>query len=124
AAGYAPSSGTITLVPSGVVIQGPGSVTRPGTLTLTIYTAQLSGDGLNTPVIPEALAGGGSLIVSLHNSDPTIGSVSSSVIISPGTNNSTTLFVPLAAGSTTVSLDQPTGWTTPSQLTTLNIKVQ
>jgi len=122
ASGYSPSSGTVTLVPSGVVILGSTSVTRPGTLTLTIYTAQL--DASNNPVAPQALAGGASLIVSLHNSNPTIGSVSSSVIISPGTSSSTTLFVPLAAGVTTVSLDQPTGWTTPTEWTSLSITVQ
>jgi hypothetical protein len=125
APGYNPASATaISFVPSGIVIFGPGNCIScnvslaGGAQQMTIYTAQLTGDGLNTPVEPEALAGGVSLTVALQNSNANAGSVPGSVIISPNTSSTQVLFTPKQSGlSTTVSIVNPTGWTLPSMWT-------
>ena len=123
APGYGPGTDTVTMVPSGIVILGPGSVSLAGgPQSLTVFTAQLSAS--NVPVVPQALAGGASLTVSLTNSPGVAGSVPASVTVAAGASSTTALFTPLVAGiSTTVSVVQPSGWTVPTALTSLGISV-
>ena len=123
APGYGPGTDTVTMVPSGIVILGPGSVSLAGgPQSLTVFTAQLSAS--NVPVVPQALAGGASLTVSLTNSPGVAGSVPASVTVAAGASSTTALFTPLVAGiSTTVSVVQPSGWTVPTTLTSLGISV-
>jgi hypothetical protein len=125
APGYGPgTANSIALVPSGIVILGPSSVSLAGgPQSLTVFTAQLSAS--NAPVVPQALAGGASLTVSLTNSPGVAGSVPVTVTIAPGTDGSFPLFTPLVSGSsTTVSVVQPSLWTLPTSLTSLGIFVQ
>jgi hypothetical protein len=92
--------------------------------TFTVSTAQLSTDGLNTPVAPQYLAGNVSLNVSLTNSNPAIGTLNGSsnstvtVTIAPGTTGTNVSFTSTATGSTLVSVTQPSGYTTPANFPT------
>jgi hypothetical protein len=125
ASGYGAGTGTIYLAPSGIVILGPSNVTLSGgPQNITMYTAQLSTDGTNTPVNPQALAGPSSLTVTLNDTNRGVGTVPASVVISPGANSSVFQFTPVAAGSTSISVVQPNGWTTPNTYTQVGIFVQ
>jgi hypothetical protein len=129
APGYGPGTANVTMMPSGIVILGPGgssatiNVPKSGTPpVLTVYTAQLS--ALNSPAIQQSLAGGAPLTVSLTNFNAIAGTVPATVIITPGTYSSNVLFTPSAVGgSTTVSVVQPGGWTLPTTWTSLGINV-
>src|SRR5581483_10083193 len=118
--GFTAGIGTITMVPSGVVISGPSNIgaggfqtsTISGTTKITVYTAQLDGSGnyLNT----QALAGGLNVTVNLSNSNSSVGSLaSSSLPITPGTDRTSTTFTPLNVGSTTITAGVPSGFSTP-----------
>ena len=123
APGYADGLGSVDLVPSGIVILGSGVVNlSSGGQTMQIFTARL--DATNAPINPQALAGGAALTVTLHSSDPTVGSLPGTVQIAPGTPSSNVTFTPHAVGTTTLSVDQPAGWTLPTALTTLGVVVQ
>jgi len=122
ATGYSQGTGTVDLAPSGVVITGPTTVELSGgPQGLSVITAYL--DSTGAPVNPQALAGGPSLAVTLHNSNSAAGTVPGTVTITPGNNSATATFTPLGAGITTVSVDQPAGWTIPTSLTHLTITV-
>jgi hypothetical protein len=129
APGYGPgTANSIALVPSGIVILGPGGSPAPINVSvsgsapvLTVYTAQLNAS--NGPVAPQSLAGGAPLTVSLTNLPGSAGTVPATVTIAPGDSSTAFLFTPVAAGSTTVSVVPPAGWTTSTALTSLGITV-
>ncbi|HEY1240402.1 MAG TPA: Ig domain-containing protein, partial [Bryobacteraceae bacterium] len=127
ASGYGNGQGTVTFAPSGIVILGPNQCiacsfsVAGGAQQLTVFTALLNG---TSPVAPQALAGGTSVSVTLHNSTPAAGALGSSTVTITGGNQSNVVtFTPAAPGGTQVSVDQPTGYTTPSSLTLVGITV-
>ncbi len=125
APGYGSGTDTVILAPSGIVITGPSRVSLSGgAQALTVYTGLLSTDGSNTPQNPQNLAGQAPLTVTIGNSNPAAGTLPSSVTIAPGTGSSQIAFVPASQpSSTTISVTQPSGYTTPNQLTSLAITV-
>jgi hypothetical protein len=122
ATGYGSATDTVTLAPSGVIIEGQGetatgvisvSASTGGPRTLTIYTYYLSTDGNYTPQQKgnEALAGNVPLSVMIANSNSGAGTLSSSsVSIAGGSSSGTVTFTPLSTGTTTISETQPAGW--------------
>jgi hypothetical protein len=128
APGYNPRTGTVFLAPSGVVIEGPSGsfpFSAPvggGNRTLTVSTALLNA-GLGF-VSTQPLAGGLSLPVILGNTHSAFGTVTSPVTIAGGSDNATSQFTPVAAGSTTISVTQPSGYSLPSSRTTVTANVQ
>jgi hypothetical protein len=118
ASGYATVTDTVTLAPSGIVITGPLSVSLAGgPQSMIVYTNLLSNDGTNTPLYAQNLAGQTPLKVAIGNSNNQAGTVASSVTISPGTNSSPLTFTPASQpATTTISVTQPAGYTTPNQL--------
>ena len=122
APGYGTANGTETLTPSGIVIQGPGgqfgnvfpfnTPLSAGDQPLSVSTAQLDSSGNFVQVQP--LAGTASLTVSLTNSTPATGTVPATATIAPGdAANGTAIvqFHPLKTGSTTIGVNQPSGYT-------------
>jgi len=117
---------SVTLTPSGIVVFPLASTTMAngGSSSFGVSTAQLSVDGLNTPQSQQNLAGNLSLTVALTNSNPTIGKLNGSasatvnIAIAPGTSVTNVSFTPTASGSTTVSVTQPPGWSTPANFPT------
>jgi hypothetical protein len=135
AAGFKSGSGTETLTPSGIVIQGPGGQSglipfntplSGGDKPLSILTAQLDASGNFVQAQP--LAGTASLTILTSNSNSATGTVSSTATILPGNtaNGTTTVqFHPVAVGSTTITAAQPFGYTVPADGTgSLKINVQ
>ncbi len=123
APGYGPGTGTVDLVPSAVIVVGPSTIQfSGGPVALAVTTAYLSASGV--PVAQQSLAGGAPLLVNLGNTNPGTGTVPATVTIAPGTNVVSATFTPVAAGTTSISAQQPAGWTTPSSMAQWNITVQ
>ena len=145
--GHRDRTATVTLTPSGVMITpaayGPPDereVLQPeapevpprfatslahGIVPLVVWTAQLDPStkrGADITVQP--LRAGLSLNVLLRNTNPAIGTVDSSVVIEGGSEHAPTQFTPLSAGSTVISVDTPSGFTTPSNATRVTAFVQ
>ena len=91
---------------------------------MSVYTVQLSTDGMNTPVAYQSLAGGPALSITLHNSNRGAGTVPGYAFLDHNTSSGTFLFTPVGAGTTVVSLDQPTGFTTPRMYSSVTMIVQ
>ena len=125
ATGYGSGTDTVTLAPSAIIIVGPGGLpggstvsSSAGAQTLTVITDQLSTDGQDTPSPStiQPLAGNVPLTVLLSNNATGAGTLSSaSVNIAGGSSSGTVTFTPEATGIATISVGQPTGFTTPSQ---------
>ena len=123
AAGYAPPTATVYFAPSGVVIFGYSTVSLTGgAKTFTLYPVYLDAT-TGAPIDSQMLAGGLSLTVPLTSSNPSVGTVPSTVSISGGSSNGDVVFTPVATGFTTVSVTQPAGWATPSAFTTQTVQV-
>ncbi len=142
--GYLSRTGTISLAPSGLVVVGPltlpegqlirsdaaggarqhGFVTslRAGSPTpLSVYTVQLDPTSHRSADISiQALRPGMSVTVDLKSTNSSVGTVGSPVTIEPGSDHGVTVFTPLAAGSTVISLLTPEGFAESSNDTTLN----
>ncbi len=120
----------ISLLPSGVVISGPNGFIlnpfthQPATVTiplaggpkaLIVQVGPVNPDG--TFLGPEALAGQ-AVTIQLTNSNPSIGTVPTSVVLQPGNDSVSFSFTPLAKGNTTVGVTQPAGFTAPTHAAT------
>ena len=123
AAGFGSATGTVTLAPSGFVIQGPGPLGTPSFLTTTgapttainVLSARLDAATHNV-VDTQAVAGGTSVNVNVTSSLTSVGTITTSpVTISGGFILGTTQFQPATAGSTTLSVVTPAGFTASAQ---------
>ncbi len=115
--GYASGQGIVTLAPSGIVIVGPGGIgsdkftttTQLGTTPISATTVLLD-QALNY-LAKQAVAGGTSVNATLSSSLQSVGSFNPSVVtIAGGTDTGTTAFQPAGAGTTTLSVNVPTGF--------------
>ena len=123
--GYSPATGIVALAPSGVVIAGASNITIPlsgGAISLAVKVGYL--DATGAPVAEQVLAGGPNLVVTLQNTTPATGTVPGTVTITAGTSAKTATFTPAHVGTTTVSVQPPPGWPTPTSLTQVGITVQ
>jgi hypothetical protein len=134
APGYSKRRGTITMVPSGLVVVGPltlpeGQLLRPeadggarqhgfvtrlqaGSAThLSVYTVQLDPTSHRSADISiQALRAGMSVTVDLKSTNSSVGTVGSPVTIVPGSDHAVTQFTPRATGSTVISVVTPEGF--------------
>ena len=129
APGYTSRTASVGLAPSGIVIAGPFGFGFPlstnvgaGPQPVTVFTALLD-PATNGYVASQPLAGGMTLSVSLTNSNPAVGTVTTPVTISANSDNGVAQFNPLAVGQTTIAVVQPAGYTTPSNNTVLTVRV-
>lgn len=129
ASGYQTKTASVPLYPSGVVITGPFGLGNPllaslsgGPRVVTLFTAILN-PGSRAYLANQPLAGGLSLSVALNNSNPAVGTVTTPVAITGGSESGTAQFTPLSVGTTNISVVTPTGYSTPSQFTTLEARV-
>jgi hypothetical protein len=125
APGYVTSTGTLTLVPSGVIIYGTlgaSGITASagGAVTINVSTAKLDPAGI--AVLP--LAGGQTITASLSSSDTNVGTVPATASITGGADTATFAFTAKAAGSTVLSVGTPSGYTTPAQFISITAQVQ
>jgi hypothetical protein len=115
--GYATSIGTVTLGPAGFIIAGPGGIgvanftPQTTTTTITVYPALLS----SSPPTVQALAVGQSASVTVTSSNTAVGTVNPTTLsFSGGSSSNTTTFTSGSGGSTTLSVNTPMGFSTPS----------
>jgi hypothetical protein len=129
APGYATSTGTLTLVPSGLIIYGPNGlgsgiiVNAGGTAAVNISTVQLDPSTGHVNGI-QPLAGGRTITASLSSSDTNIGTVPATASIAGGTDTGAATFTAKAAGATILSVGAPAGYATSAQFTTITAQVQ
>lgn len=83
-----------------------------GTLTVYTYNGQYVGPSAGTVNVPAT------------SSNTTAGTVASPLVFAPGTSSVNLFFTPLATGSSTLSLQTPTGFSTPSQYEAATATVQ
>jgi hypothetical protein len=119
ASGYINGNSTVTLAPSAFVVDGgngPGAsiITAEGAVTNVTVTPYFLNSGV--PSQPQAVAGGTTALVSLAVGNSTYGSASPLSLSFSGANTSQTshFTAGLTAGSTSITLTEPTGFTAPS----------
>jgi hypothetical protein len=128
--GFGSAIGTVTLSPSGFVEVGPGGLgvanfttsTASLSSTVTIFSAIL--DGATNFVAVQSVAGGSSVNVNVTSSKTAVGTVSPSTVnVAGGTSSADTQFQPLSAGTATISVGVPAGFSAPAQDTALTATV-
>jgi hypothetical protein len=138
--GYGTATGTVTLAPSGIFIfnqsggglavHGPNGVGLVSFETASIFrnsvyiaVATLDSGG-NIADATQYLAGGLSVNVKVANSNPAVGKLSPLTVTIPGGfQGASTTFQPLAAGTTTITVDTPAGFSTPARFTAVPVGV-
>ena len=131
ASGFGTGTGTITLGPSGFIISGPNlgldfSTNTATTVGVLVYPVLLTPTGGVTAI--QSVAGGLSFNVNVTATDippaSGVGTLNpSQLTIAAGANYAASTFQPLTAGSTTLAVVQPSGFTTPNQYTSLKATV-
>jgi hypothetical protein len=125
APGYPTRTLTVPLTPSGVVLIGPlgagfpflsASLSGGSTAPIFVTMAQLD-PSTNAYVTTQQLAGGKTLSITLNNQSSAIGTVVSPVSITGGNDTVVSPFTPFSLGQTIITVNQPAGFSTPSNLT-------
>ncbi len=120
--GYASSSFTVTLAPSGLVLVGPngigadfGVLMSNGNVALTATTSVLDSITLMPTVVSESVRGGFSVMATATSSASDVAVLQdSSVMIAGGASGTSVVMIPTGPGSTTISLSVPDGFSTPT----------
>jgi hypothetical protein len=119
AVGYSNGTGTVTIDPSGFYLQTANisTTTFSGNTTVAVGAARLNPLTLNV-VQSQAVRGGLSPVsVAVSSSNPTVGTIVGSPVNFASTDSTKSVsFDPVNAGTTTISLTPPAGFSTPSNL--------
>jgi hypothetical protein len=121
APGYISGTSTVTVLPAGFFLGYPFTSFSTTTLStptgLNVYTSALDPTTLNPSYnYLEVSPGVAPFNVSFTNSTPAVGTLSaSSVTFNPGDNQHSVTFQPVSAGTDTITLVTPAGFTTASQ---------
>jgi hypothetical protein len=129
APGFASSTGTVALSPSGVIFARSGSgvsqvrtTTGAGKQELAVYSVLLDSE-LNV-IHPQPVASGLNVSVEITNSEKTVGSIGPSVLtIKSGAAFANMEFQPLSAGETVLSMVPPQGFSSPAQFARVAVSV-
>ncbi len=85
---------------------------------LVVYTAYLDqSTKRSADITVQELRAGFSVKVAIANSDPTVAAVDSSIVLYGGAESTPVLYRPLKEGTTTISVNAPQGFETPSNAT-------
>jgi hypothetical protein len=126
APGYTSDAGTVTVDPSGFVFITDTLTTTAGAANSAVRVDlyRLHPTTLNT-VVNQDLRGGLTASVGVTSANPAVGTiVNGTVVFSPGDSFRTTAaFDPQAAGTTTINLTQPPGFSIPSNLQQIGVVV-
>ncbi len=131
APGYQPASATATLTPSGFILNSPSGAGASFNAVvgvnsnLSVSPVQLDGAG-NIVSTSQVLRGGISASVDVTAGPPSVGVIGNSPAVLQGgsASSSTVLFQPLSVGSSTISISQPSGYSTPAVDTQLTATVK
>ncbi len=122
APGYNPAVATVTLTPSGFQLNGPSGTGANFTATLgtspalSVSLVQLDASGnVLTPSTSEVLRGGATVSVTINSGTTATGTISGNpAVIQPGTTTSSSVtFSTKAAGTSLLTVTQPSGFITP-----------
>ncbi len=120
APGYNSETSTITLNPSGFIINSPGSFSTTvgaANTTLTIVPARLDPFFLNYQATQQLRPGIGPVNVTVTSGNTAVGTITVSPVVFNGAdspNSMTTAFDPLAAGTSVIVVQGPAGFQTAS----------
>ncbi|MEI6915934.1 MAG: hypothetical protein WCL39_12430, partial [Armatimonadota bacterium] len=122
ASGYSDAISSATVTPSGFMFSRPGDFSI-GFLypdkTIEVMAYRLATGTLSLSS-PQSVRGGLDLSISVTSSNELVGSLLTNPILFVANQvSNTTLFHPLAVGRTTLGIVQPSGFSTPSTLTTI-----
>jgi len=131
APGWVSGAIQVALGPSGFVLISPngvgqnfGTTTTSGNTTLNVLPYLLDPTNNNAPLQNQALAGGLLESVYVGSSQTGVGTiVGSPVSISGGSTSGNVYFQPVGVGVTTLTLIEPSGFSSPSSGATLNADV-
>jgi len=120
--GFASSSFNVTLAPSGFVLEGPNGVGQDfgtelinGNVTLTVRAAVLDPNTLNPTLVYEAVRGGFSATVNVSSNNLSAATIAGTPLgVNAGDAGGTITLQPVAAGTATISLTTPAGFTGPA----------
>jgi hypothetical protein len=130
ASGFGNSTNSLTLGPSGVIIAGPNGIGATSFSTTSgaansdigVYSALLTSSLAFSAIQP--IRGGLSISVPVTSSATSVGTISTSpVTIGSGSSFANTQFHPISSGNATLSVGTPSGFSTPSQFTSVSANV-
>jgi hypothetical protein len=126
---FAPSTGTVTLTPSAIVIRGPSSIpkfiTTPRSSPAPIRLTAVRLNASLKIAEEQFVAGGVSVPVDVISSRTAVGTIGDShQEIKGGTNAAVVMFKPSAEGNTDLSVVVPGGFSTPAEFATVTAEVQ
>jgi hypothetical protein len=120
APGFTSSTQSDSVAPSGIVIAGANGFVFPDNISLaagpapiTISAAVLDPSTNGVVDTSQSLAPGQTVSVSVSNSNTAAGTLPSPVTFAGGNASATANFTPKAQGSSTLTVGQPSGFTTP-----------
>ena len=130
ATGYTTATANVLMTPSAFLIAGPGgtpgqafsttTISANSTLILTPWRLDSSGN----PSVPSRVRGGFSVSVPVVSGTSATGTVVGTATFMGGdSSNSSLAFQPLAAGSSALSVTQPTGFFVPTSNGTVTVTV-
>jgi len=120
APGYTSANATINIYPSGFTFAGANSgglstTTFSAPTALTIYATILNPQTLTYSSVGTLSPGVATISVPITSSNTVVGTISASpVIFNAGDSTHTTTFQPTSAGTTTIALGVPAGYSAPS----------
>jgi hypothetical protein len=123
APGYTTGTTTVTLVPSGVLWNNAGftTTTFSANTSLTVLLGQLNPTTLAFAGVQELRTGAAAVIVTLASSNTAVGTIPSSVTFAADADEVTASFQPLTAGTTNLTITTPSGFSTPTPTTAIQI---
>jgi hypothetical protein len=120
APGFTPSTGTITVYPSGFFLYNNAppftTTTFSGATNITVITGTLnSNGGFQYPYYLPLSPGVGPLTIVVSDTAPSVGTISSAALVfNPGDTIQSFNFQPVSAGMTDLSISTPAGFSTPT----------
>jgi hypothetical protein len=129
ATGYAPSSHTVNVVPSGFRFTGAATADFETTTFSANRTLGISSVFLNPSTLSfggfQEIRGGFSVSVDVASATPAVGTITTSpVVFGAGDSTRNTEFDPVTAGSTLLSIATPPGFSTPNSNTQVTATVR
>ena len=124
---YATGNGTVTMTPAGFIVESPiliTTTTLSGNANVQVASYQLNPATLAIASQQQIRAGLAPVLVEVTSSNTTVGSITvSPVTFNPNVSSVSTAFNPAAAGTTTIAVVPPAGFSTPSNFRTITANV-
>jgi hypothetical protein len=127
ASGYTSATATINVYPSGFTFAGGGAIgttTFSGPTAINVYASILNPGTLTYSSLAPLSPGVGPVSVGLTSSNTVVGTISTSPLtFNTGDQTMSSSFQPTSAGTSTISIVQPQGFSTPASYTSFTATV-